>query len=293
MEQLDHKTGFAPETDGATIVTIFAAFVIYRHKNVDHLETQSKLPNQIRQLKPLPKSQPCFRIFPPVAADANPAGQQLWSRRMQLCWHRVHTGTRAINPRQEGKFQYSYWKEQWDAEVWITAVSRHYLPWLQRGFEFGPKVLKQQMGHGRKMWSHRYSAKDSGCRERQLQLPRKNTHKWFQQVSMQWVGYYRPPQVSSLPRCSPLPLWWRFPPSGLSWFRVMVMLRVYLTTLLLYHAPPPLIARWLWEVTLSPCPHRPTWEIPIPPPPALGGFTPQTATALIRGTTLKPRSGKN
>ena len=45
MEQLDHKTEFAPETDGTTIVTIFAAVVIYRHKNVDHLETQSELPN--------------------------------------------------------------------------------------------------------------------------------------------------------------------------------------------------------------------------------------------------------
>lgn len=45
VEQLDHKTEFAPETDGTTIVTIFAAVVIYRHKNVDHLETQSELPN--------------------------------------------------------------------------------------------------------------------------------------------------------------------------------------------------------------------------------------------------------
>ena len=78
-------------------------------------------------------------------------------------------------------------------------------------------------------------------------------------------------QVSSLPCCSSLSLWWRFPPSDLSWFTVLMMLRVYLTTLLLYCAPPLLIAHWIWEVTLSPCPHHPTWEIPIPPPPALRG----------------------
>lgn len=45
VEQWDHKTGLAPETDGTTIVTISAAIVIYRHKNVVHLETQSELPN--------------------------------------------------------------------------------------------------------------------------------------------------------------------------------------------------------------------------------------------------------
>lgn len=44
MEQWDHKTGLAPEAD-STIVTIPAAVVIYRHKNVDHLETQAELPN--------------------------------------------------------------------------------------------------------------------------------------------------------------------------------------------------------------------------------------------------------
>lgn len=74
MRQLDHKTGFAPETDGTTIVTIFAAVVIYRHRNVDHPETQSELPKEIQQLNPLPNSQPWFRIFLPAAGDANTAG---------------------------------------------------------------------------------------------------------------------------------------------------------------------------------------------------------------------------
>jgi len=42
VEQSDHKTELVPETDGTTIVTIFTAVVIYRHKNVDHLETQER-----------------------------------------------------------------------------------------------------------------------------------------------------------------------------------------------------------------------------------------------------------
>lgn len=45
VEQLDHETGIAPATDGTTIVMISSAVVIYRHKNADHLETQSELPN--------------------------------------------------------------------------------------------------------------------------------------------------------------------------------------------------------------------------------------------------------
>lgn len=104
---------------------------------------------------------------------------------------RWHTGHK---PRRGGKSQYSYWKEQGDAEVWIAAVHGHFLPWLQTGFEFGLKVLRQQMGHGIKMWSHRYSAKDPSCKKRWLQPPRKNTHACFQRVPIQRVRYYRLPR---------------------------------------------------------------------------------------------------
>lgn len=94
--------------------------------------------------------------------------------------------------------------------------------------------------------------KNPSCRERQMQPPRKNRYDWFQQVPVQWVGYYR---LARAPLCcAALP--WHSDEGFLSWFRVLVTARVYPC------APPLLTAHWFGEVTLSPCPHHPIWKYP-------------------------------
>lgn len=165
--------------------------------------------------------------------------------------------------KASSKFQYPYWKEQWDAELWIPAVNWHFIPWLKRSFDFAPKVLKQQMGHGIKMYTHKYSVKNPSCRKRQVQPPRKTRYVWFQQVPIQWAGYYRVPRS---PLChAALPC--HSDEGFLSWFRVLMMVKAYPC----FCAPPLLIAHWFGEVILFPCPHHPTWGIPIPHPAVLGG----------------------
>lgn len=224
MEQWDHKTGLAPETDGTTIVTISAAVVIYRHKNVDHLATQSELPNRERDSS----WTHCWTV-------SHGSGHSLLQQQMQMlqgsssgvgwcssaasrpCWHMSH------QPRQDGKFQYPYWKQQWGAELWIPAVHWHFIPWLRRSFDFGPEVLTQQMGCSIKMWSHKYSVQNPSCRERQMQPPRKNRYEWFQQVPAQWVGYYR---LARSPLChAALPC--HSDEGFLSWLRELMMVRAY------------------------------------------------------------------
>lgn len=104
VEQWDHKTGLAPETDGTTIVTVSAAIVIYRHKNVDHLETQSELPSRETAAEPTAEQSAVVQDIPPAAADANAAGQQRWGGTVQLCWHLVHAGTWATSQGKMANF---------------------------------------------------------------------------------------------------------------------------------------------------------------------------------------------
>lgn len=112
-------------------------------------------------------------------------------------------------------------KNQWDAELWIPAVNWHFIPWLKRSFGFGPKVLKQQMGKGIKMQFHKYSVRNPSCRKRQIQPPRKTRYEGFQQVPIQWVGYYRHPRS---PLCqAALPC--HSDEGFLSWVRVLMMVR--------------------------------------------------------------------
>lgn len=132
-----------------------------------------------------------------------------------------------------------------DAELWIPAVNWHFIPWLKGGFDFGPKVLKQQMGHGIKMWSHKYSVENPSRRERQMQPPRKYRYQGFQQVPIQWVGYYRLPRS---PLChAALP--WHSDEGFLSWFRVLMIVRAYPCFCTVLH-----LSSYLTDLGRSPCP---------------------------------------
>lgn len=77
------------------------------------------------------------------------------------------------------------------------------------------------MGKGIKMQFHKYSVRNPSCRKRQIQPPRKTRYEGFQQVPIQWVGYYRHPRS---PLCqAALPC--HSDEGFLSWVRVLMMVR--------------------------------------------------------------------